>query len=95
MSTNSAWGIYVEPDQNVRRYYCRSCKSFTGLMHRRTCKDADGNIHKEYKIVCDHCSSASQIHWSKNLTEHCWKAVNPNLNEDYISTDVADMLKKG
>lgn len=95
MSTNSEWGIYIEPGQTVRKYYCKECKSFTGLLHRRTCTDSYDNIHREYKIVCERCSQASQMHWSKNLTEFSWMAINPNMKEDYISVSVSDMTKKG
>lgn len=95
MNTNSEWGIFVEPDHTVRKYYCGNCRIFSGLMHRRVCSDNDNNVHREYKVVCEKCSQAHQIHWSKNLAEHTWAANNPNLGKDYVSVNVAEMLKKG
>lgn len=95
MSTNSEWGIYVEPDRTVRKYYCQDCRMFYGFLHTRTVTDRENNSHKEYKIVCDHCSRNGTLHWSKNLAEHSWKAQNPNLNDDYIPVKVEDIMKKG
>ena len=95
MSANSEWGIYIEPNETVRRYHCGHCGEYTGLMHRRTCTDSDNNVHREFKIVCERCSGSSEIHWSKNLTEFGWAANNPNLREDYVSVSVDEMKKKG
>lgn len=94
MNTNSEWGIYVEPDRTMRKYYCCECKKFSGYMHTRTVTDRDDNTHREYKIVCDFCSHKGPLHWSKNLAEHSWKAINPNFDNDYISKDIGGLKKK-
>jgi len=95
MNTNSEWGIYVEPDKIVRKYFCEHCGVYSGFMHFRICIGRENDIHKEYKIVCEKCSKTGPLHWSKNLAEHSWKAQNPNLNQDYISKSLDEMTKKG
>jgi len=92
--SNSEWKVYIEPGRKVRIYYCKNCRIFHGLMHNRTVTDREGNVHKEYKIVCEKCSSAGPLHWSKNLAEHSWKGMNPNFDNDYVSKDLDEFLKE-
>ena len=94
MDKYSEWGVYVETSGKVRKYFCTECRLYHGLMRVRTCTNSDNNVHREYKIVCEKCGKTGTLHWSKNLAEHSWKAINPNLNEDYISQDVSEFNKK-
>ena len=92
--SNGEWGVFKEYDNTVRIYYCLDCRQYCGTMRMRRVTDGDGNVHKEYKIVCDRCGKNGTLHWSKNLAEHSWKAVNPNMNEDYISMSVDDFIRR-
>lgn len=75
MTTKREWEMYLEPDHTLRKYYCEVCDNYTGEMRSRKVTDSDG-IHREYKIVCKTCQRSGPLHWSKNLSEHSWRAIN-------------------
>lgn len=88
------WGIFVEAGHHVRHYFCTDCSIFSGQMLTRQVTNGDNNTHQEYKVVCRKCQKAGPLHWSKNLAEHSWKAINPNSQYDYISKTVEECLRK-
>ena len=59
-----------DPKLPVRK--CPNCGSFQMNMMRRTVTGRDGDIHREYKVVCPNCQKATTVHWSKSLTQHEW-----------------------
>ena len=92
--TATEWACYVENDRTVRHYFCKECKIFhANMLTRRVTEDA--GTHKEFKVVCNHCGKSSSLHWSKNLAEFSWKAMNPNWDDDYISEDLTKRKEGG
>ena len=76
MTTYGDWQHYINSSNQMKRYYCQSCQTNTAVLLYRYVTDGSGETHKEYQITCEKCQKAGSLHYSKNLAEHGWNAVN-------------------
>lgn len=60
------------PDPKIGLCKCKSCKSVNVVLFRRIVTEREGEMHKEYKVVCQHCGAHTGTHWSKNIAQHEW-----------------------